>query len=59
MSQYSFKFDPGQEVVVLSTKERAEVRGIYIDSGLSRYFIRVERTGTEEYRYESELGPAE
>lgn len=59
MSKYSFKFDPGQEVVVLSTKERAEVRGIYIDSGSAQYRIRVERTGTEEYRYESELGPAE
>lgn len=59
MSQYSFKFDPGQEVVVLSTKERAEVRSIYIDSGAALYRTLIERTGTEEYRYESELGPAE
>lgn len=59
MSQYSFKFDPGSRVVVLSTKELAEVRGIYVDSGAAQYRIRNERTGTEEYRYESELSPAE
>lgn len=59
MPQYTLKFAPGQNVVVLSTKERAEVRGVYIDGNTAQYRIQAKRTGLEEWRYEYELGPDE